>query len=97
MKQLPRLYTADAPPGLPPASPPPASPPPAAAVVATGKRTEREVELEAELEKERSTRKQREIRLSELEDETFRLKQAGLKPAPAPAPVLPASSWTFFG
>lgn len=66
------------------------TPPPAAAIVAAGKRTEREVELEAELEAERAKhattaqeKKAREIRLAELEDENFRLKQVGLKPAPA--------------
>jgi hypothetical protein len=61
--------------------------------VATGKRTEREVELEKEVEKERETRKQREIRLAELEDENFRLKRAGLTPAPAAPRKNP---WTFF-
>lgn len=66
------------------------TPPPAAAIVAAGKRTEREVELEAELEAERAKhastaaeKKAREIRLAELEDENFRLKQVGIKPAPA--------------
>lgn len=72
-------------------TPTPAAPP-AAAIVAAGKRTEREVELEAELEAERAKhastaaeKKAREIRLAELEDENFRLKQVGLKPAPAPS------------
>jgi hypothetical protein len=75
------------------ATQPAADPPPAAQVVATGKRTEREVELEKEVEKERETRKQREIRLAELEDENFRLKRAGLTPAPAAPRKNP---WTFF-
>ena len=57
------------------------TPPPAALRVIEGK-TERELELENELAAERETRKKREIRLSELEDENRQLKTVGLKPAP---------------
>jgi hypothetical protein len=62
-------------------SPPPAgaapspAPPPAAQVVASATRNEREVQLEAELEVERVTRKQREQRINQLEDENLKLKR----------------------
>lgn len=60
----------------PPASaaPQPAQPPPAATAVVTGKKTEREVQLEKELEEERKRIKDRETKISELEDQNFKLK-----------------------
>lgn len=83
-------------------TPPAPAAPPAAAVVHSGKRTEREIELETELEAERSKhaktsdeKKAREIRLAELEDENFRLKQAGLRPT-APAAPRARAPFTFF-
>lgn len=88
--------------------------PPAAETVIEGDRTEREIHLQEELDAEREARKkdaetlrQREIRVSELEDENRSLKDA-LKPEPVPA-VKPTASkqpqpskgksrnaWTFF-
>jgi hypothetical protein len=63
-------------PAPPAPSPRAAEPPPAARIVANAERTEREVELESELQAERdrhatttSEKKQREIRIAELEDE----------------------------
>ncbi len=55
-----------------------------------GSRTEREIELAAELNQEKETRRQREIRLAELEDENHRLKSAS-----APAPARKSDPWTF--
>jgi hypothetical protein len=63
-------------PASPPAQPaqPPAEPPPAASAVVTGKKSEREVQLEKELEAERGKLREREIKISELEDQNFQLK-----------------------
>ena len=76
-----------------PAVPAPAAPP-AATIVATGKKTERELQLETELEKERRLRKEREIRAAELEDENRRLKEIPAEPPPPAA--APGAPWTFF-
>ena len=69
-----------------------AAPPPAAITVTEGTRNEHELELERELEEERQLRKAREIRVSELEDENYRLKNVTPRPPrkPAKAPL------TFF-
>ena len=70
------------------------APPPAARIVVTAERTEREANLEAELATERSShaataaqKKERELRLSELEDQLHRLRQ--------PAPQKKKDSWWF--
>lgn len=90
-----------------PAAGPETDPPPAAAIVASGQRTEREIELESELQRERDRaagisveltsereiRKQREVRLSELEDENHRIKTAL---APAKNPVRTGPGFGFF-
>ena len=62
------------------------NPPPAAATVLTGTRSERETSLQAELEAERGShaktakeKKDREVRISELEDELRRLKSPPAK------------------
>ena len=76
------------PPVNPPTPAPPATPavapapPPAATVVTHGTKTERETNLEAELEAERKIRKDREIRLSMVDDENRRLKTV-IPPQPA--------------
>lgn len=85
-------------PGTPQPSNP--SPPPAAVTVLNGDITEGNAKLAAELETTRRTLRERELRMMELEDENFRIKQAtGAKPAPA-APAPPAKKkgirWTFF-
>lgn len=76
------LFSPDPEPGAPgnPPTPEPAAPPAARAVL-NGPRTEREVSLEAELEAERNShgktakeKKDREVRINELEDELRRLK-----------------------
>lgn len=100
----------------PDANKPDANPeaPPAAETVIEGDRTEREIDLQAELDAEREARRkdgealrQREIRVSELEDENRSLKDA-LKPEPVPSakPAAPkepqppkgkpGNGWTFF-
>ncbi len=76
------------------------SPPPAAVTVLNGGITEESSRLAEELESTRKALKERELRMMELEDENFRIKQAtGAKPAPA-APAPPAKKkgirWTFF-
>lgn len=70
-----------------PSAAPDAAPPAAARTVTTGQRTEREIQLEAELQRERdqhtstaAEKKQREVRIAELEDELHRLKTPA-KPA----------------
>lgn len=60
-----------------------AAAPPAATIVVTGKKTESDVLPEVE-------RKKYQTRISELEDENFRLKQTGLQPSPTPQPPTPA-------
>lgn len=74
-------------PGAPAPTPEPAAPP-AAEVVLKGKKTEREIQLQAELDSERSShtktakeKKDREVRIAELEDELHKLKSAA-QPAP---------------
>lgn len=82
-------------PSTPPASPQPPgaasdpTPPPAAEVVVTAQRSEAEVKLEQELEVERVTRKQREQRINQLEDENRTLKGT-------PRAKPDKSGWTFF-
>lgn len=78
------------PPSPPPPGPPPAEPPRTPPVVAKtaleGEKTERELRLERDL-------RNREVRISELEDEKRRLKTV---PAPQPPPPTPArkkSEW----
>ncbi len=65
-----------------------------------GGRSEHELELESELETERQLRKQRETRISELEDERHRLRAAQEAPprGPAKGPKAKASSYpvSFF-
>jgi hypothetical protein len=72
------VVTQASPPPAPPAPPEIAAPapPPAARIVVEGERSEREIDLESELQAERdrhattaAEKKQREIRISELEDE----------------------------
>lgn len=74
----------------PPAAAPacPSQPPQAAATVIAGKRTEREIELERDLDDERGRhattakeKKDRELRIAELEDELRRLKEIPATPA----------------
>lgn len=82
---------ASQPPQAPPEGPGPASPPPAAKIVLEGHKTERELALERQL-------KERETRLSELEDQNHQLKNP---PQIPPRPVREKkSSWmdgaTFF-
>jgi len=86
------LHTADPGEGgdpLPPQNPPPnantesqppPAPPPAATVVLNGGKSERESELEAQLESEKAERKQRELRVNELENENRQLKQVTAPP-----------------
>lgn len=80
------------PPQAPPEPPGPASPPPAAKIVLEGEKTEKELALERKL-------KERETRLSELEDENHQLKTPAQNP-PSPAREKKKSSWlsgaTFF-
>src|SRR5690242_9342045 len=69
----------------------PASPPPAAAAVISGTKTEAELNLEKDLKDERdrhattaAEKKQREIRISELEDELRRLREIqSARPVPS--------------
>jgi hypothetical protein len=72
----PNTDKAPSPAATPPASaaPPSAEPPPAAVVVATGKKTEREVELEKRLEQVEKDKKDRETQICELQDQNFALK-----------------------
>jgi hypothetical protein len=80
----------------PPAPPAPLpAPPPAATIVVEAKKTERELQLETELEHERTDRKKDQVRLSELEDENYQLKQIPKPPAPSEKSVGPISR--FFG
>jgi hypothetical protein len=67
-------------PANPPPQPPPAAPP-AAKIVLTGEKSERETSLETELEAERNShartakdKKDREVRIAELEDQLHKLK-----------------------
>lgn len=67
--------------GPAPAPAPEPANPPAADLVLKGKKTEREVALESDLETERNShaktskeKKERELRIAELEDELHRLK-----------------------
>jgi hypothetical protein len=71
----------------PPPTPAPGEPPPAARIVVTGVRSETEVQLQSELDAERARhaktadeKKQREVRVAELEDEMHRLKQSTQAP-----------------
>lgn len=85
----------DAPPApVPDPSPDPIpdpSPPSAAETVALGELSEsdagRQADLSAELDRERRARKQREIRVAELEDENHRLRQATHAPSRRPVPA----------
>lgn len=86
--------TAQNPPPNPPANNLPPAPgpggptaPPAASTVINGTRTEREISLEAELNTEKLThaqtakeKKDRELRIAELQDELHRLKSAPRPP-----------------
>lgn len=80
------------PPAAPPAASPSATPPPFAQIVATGTKTERELALERKL-------KERETRVSELEQENHTLRTPPPKPPGDPAPQ--KKHWldggTFFG
>jgi hypothetical protein len=73
----PPSENAPSPAAAPAAAPPAAEPPPAATAVVTGKKSEREVQLEKDLEAERKRVKDREVQVSELQDENFRLKGKG--------------------
>lgn len=75
--------------------------PPAAAVVSKSDATENDAQeiiaLRRKLEEKESTIKQRETRISELEDENRQLKSIP-KPAPSPAPAkveVKKSSWLW--
>lgn len=88
-------------PEAPPAPPAAAAPPIVASVVTQG-RQDQENELADELADEKARhahtaaeKKARENRIAELEDEIYRLKQAGLSATPAAKPVR-SKSWTLF-
>ena len=66
-----------------PSSPPPPAQPPAATIVQNATKSEREIQLETELERVNKEKRDREIRLSELEDENHQLKSARTITAPA--------------
>ena len=79
----------------------PASEPAAAAVVAAGKKTERELELETEneslkaaVEKTAAAKRKAEIDAGHLADENHRLKQI---PVPPVKPATEKLSWMGFG
>jgi hypothetical protein len=74
----------DLPASTPPASAVPPTAPPAAKIVVDAPPSERETSLSTELEAERKARKDREIRVNELEDENRRLKQVTAPSAPRP-------------
>lgn len=81
----------------PPPAPPPPAPPPAATVVGNATRSEREIQLETDLETERKAKKDREVRISELEDENHRLRSVPPTTAPAaPAPEDNSGRWRPF-
>jgi len=66
---------------------PPTAAPPAASTVLAGTRTERELELEAENQRLAKEKKDREMRINQLEDENRTLKTIPREPArPAPSP-----------
>jgi hypothetical protein len=71
---------------------PPPAPPPAATVVLNAIKSERELQFEADLEAERQAKKNREIRISELEDENHQLKSAPTIKTPA-APAEEDDGW----
>ncbi len=90
-----------------PASPPPPSPAPAPAppapapepahpaaadVVVNSPPGEDTAKLRGELDEERRLRKQDQVKLSELEDENYRLKRAN---APQPRPKKRSPGWTL--
>jgi hypothetical protein len=82
-----------------PTSTPAAVSPPAGRIVVSATRTEREVELQSELEQERSAhastaaeKKERELRIMQLEDELRTLKTAAVPAHPGSS----RGSWTFF-
>jgi hypothetical protein len=62
---------------------PPPAPPPAATTVLQGTKSERELQLEEENKKLAEEKKQRELKINELEDENHRLKQIPATPASA--------------
>jgi hypothetical protein len=66
-----------------PVDPPQPAPPPAAKTVLEGTKTERELQLEEENQKLADEKKQREVRISELEDENHRLKSVPTIKTPA--------------
>lgn len=68
---------------------PPTAAPPAASAVVNAERTEKEVKLEQELEVERVTRRQREQRIAQLEDENHRIKSIPKEKA------RPKARWTL--
>lgn len=81
------------PPAPSPAPPPPeGAPPPAAKIVVNAERKEGDTDLAAELAAERKKLKDRETRLSELEDENRRLKT----PPPSAPPAKKRGGWGFF-
>lgn len=83
---LPMLRLLLAPDSPPPGSPgettPPAAPPPAAKIVAEGEKPE---DSAGELVRLRQEKKEREVRISELEDENHRLKQVPKNEPKSPA------------
>jgi len=83
-------------PPAPSPNPPIPAEPIAARIVIDGK-THLELKLEKvekDLEEERETRKEREVRVSVLEDELSRLKRA--EPPPGPRPKKKRAAMTFF-
>ncbi len=63
---------------------PPPAPPPAATTVLQGTKSERELQLEEENQRLAKEKKDREIKIAELEDENHRLKSPPSDPQPAP-------------
>lgn len=92
-------------PSQPPSGPPAPEParPPAAGAVVQG-RTEHEIELETELDNERKAhattateKKQRELRISELEDELRRLREPPRDPPQPRKKKSPSGMREFLG
>lgn len=88
-------------PGSPGSASTPAAPPPAARTVVTATRTEREVELQGELDGVRgelastaAEKKERELRIMQLEDELRALKTSTR--SSREIVHSPKSTWTFF-
>lgn len=84
----------EVPPAAPEVPPDPAAPP-SAAIVAAAAITERELDLERKLKAIEADKRQVEMRAAELQDENYRLKQIGVRPAAPAAPVKP-KTWTLF-